>query len=92
MGVASSGNASNLTLSTSTVGENIILQGSTTDSVRGVYIDNTKIIGQQESAITTVSGTADATYSANEVTLINAQTTAINAILTALRNHGLIDT
>lgn len=44
-----------------------------------------------EEAIDDISGTADGTYSANEQTLINAQTTAINEILTALRNKKIID-
>lgn len=44
-----------------------------------------------EEAIDDVSGTADGTYSANEQTLINAQTVAINEILTALRNKKIID-
>lgn len=43
-----------------------------------------------ESAIANVSGTADATYSSNEQTLINDQTAAINFILAALRNKRII--
>lgn len=44
-----------------------------------------------EDAIADVSGSADGTYSANEQTLINAQTVAINAILEALRNKNILN-
>jgi len=37
-----------------------------------------------------VSGTADTTYSSNEVTLINAHTTLLNKIRTALVNNGIM--
>jgi hypothetical protein len=40
--------------------------------------------------IATVTGTADATYSANEVTLINDLATAVNAILVVLRSAGML--
>lgn len=42
----------------------------------------------RQAAIADVTGTADGTYSANEVTLINDQTTAINAILAVMRLKG----
>jgi hypothetical protein len=60
--------------------------------VRIVDKNGNKVVGTRQAAVASVVGTADATYSANEVTLINANTTAINAILAALRAHGLIAT
>jgi hypothetical protein len=45
-----------------------------------------------EPAIANATGTADVTYSANEVTMINLLRDKINAILTALRNKDIIDT
>lgn len=47
-------------------------------------------IAERGAAVTAVAGTADGTYSSNEQTLINAQTTAINAIIERLEAHGLI--
>lgn len=41
-------------------------------------------------AIATVTGTADATYSANEVTLINDLLAAVNAMLVVLRSAGML--
>ena len=41
-------------------------------------------------AIANVSGTAGATYTATEQGIVNAQTTAINAILAALRAANII--
>lgn len=41
-------------------------------------------------AIAVVSGSAGATYTATEQGIINAQTTAINAILAALRAANII--
>lgn len=40
--------------------------------------------------IANVAGTADATYSANETTMINDLQTAVNAILVVLRSAGML--
>jgi hypothetical protein len=40
--------------------------------------------------IADVTGTADATYSANEVTLVNDLKAALNAALAALRAAGVV--
>ena len=37
--------------------------------------------------ISLVSGTADTTYSANEVTLINSLTTAVNSLINLIQNQ-----
>lgn len=77
-GVTSSGAASNLTLFTSTSGEEIVLQGSTNDSVRGIYIDGDKIIGGRETAVANCTDTG------------NSGCVQLNLLLARLRTHGLI--
>ena len=74
------------------------------DGSQGVYVDETKVVGKQEAAIASLTdssgGTANNTvqaiggsYSQSEVANNFADVTAkINAILTVLRNHGLIAT
>lgn len=47
--------------------------------------------GKRLDAVTDVSGTADATYSANEQTLITDLVTALNALLAELRDAGWMD-
>ena len=42
--------------------------------------------------IANVSGTADTTYSANEVTLLNDTVTAVYALLAQLRDKGYLRT
>lgn len=49
------------------------------------------LIGPRQAAITAVSGTADGTYGTAEAAIINGNVTAINAIITALEAHGLIE-
>lgn len=49
------------------------------------------LIGNRQAAITAVSGTADGTYGTAEAAIINGNVTAINAIITALEAHGLIE-
>src|SRR3990167_1475653 len=55
-------------------------------SVYGV----TPIVQRSDSAQAVVSGTADATYSANEVTLINDIVVLLNELRTSLINFGII--
>lgn len=43
-----------------------------------------------QEAVTTVSGTADATYSSNEQTMLNDLTTAVNDLITKLQTIGII--
>lgn len=57
-----------------------------------LYRDGVQVVTTQGALIASVTGTADASYGANEVTLINDLTTAVNAILARLRAHGLIAT
>lgn len=49
------------------------------------------LIGNRQAAITAASGTADGTYGTAEAAIINGNVTAINAIITALEAHGLIE-
>lgn len=44
-----------------------------------------------ESAVALVTGTADATYSSNEQTMLNDLKTAVNAINAALQAKRIID-
>lgn len=53
-------------------------------------IPGENLVNAPQTTIALVSGTADGTYSSNEQTLINAQTTAINDIITKLKALGLI--
>lgn len=48
------------------------------------------LAGAPRAAISDVSGTADGTYSANEQNLINAQTVAVNEVISVLRYLGFI--
>lgn len=59
---------------------------STTYSTTGYYVDGTKVVGTQGSAITFTAATSNV---ATEITNIS---NAITSILTALRTHGLIAT
>lgn len=48
------------------------------------------IINCPQESITVVSGTADATYSSNEQTMINDLKDTVNDLLTKLQNIGII--
>jgi len=72
-------------------------------SIGGVKVNDLKVVGEQEAAIASLThavGTADGTVddvggSFNQTTLNNnfkEVTAKIAAILTALRNHGIIAT
>lgn len=62
------------------------------NGIESPRLPGSSLVGAPQDAITSITGTADGTYSVNEQTLINDHTTAINAIITALRNLKLIDT
>jgi archaellum component FlaG (FlaF/FlaG flagellin family) len=53
-------------------------------------INGTQVVGIRQAAVADVTGTADATYSANEVTMINSLQTQLNDLMAKLRTHGLI--
>lgn len=63
--------------------------GTSTLQKIGFY-DVAPIVQRSGSAQAAVSGTADSTYSANEVTLINDLTTLINELRAALVAIGII--
>ena len=63
--------------------------GTSTSQKIGFY-NTTPVIQPVGASQAAVSGTADATYSANEVTLINDIVTLVNALRTALVAEGLI--
>jgi hypothetical protein len=50
------------------------------------------VLTSQGAAVADVSGTADATYSGNEVTMINSLRDQLNALLARVRAHGIIAT
>ena len=50
---------------------------------------NEAIVGAPQPAITLVSGTAGATYTGTEQTLINALTVAVNKLITELKALGV---
>ncbi len=53
-------------------------------------INGTQVLAARQAAVADVSGTADTTYSSNEVTMINDLKAQLNALLARLRTHGLI--
>ncbi len=53
-------------------------------------INGTQVVAPRQAAVADVGGTADTTYSSNEVTLINDLKAQLNALLARLRTHGLI--
>jgi hypothetical protein len=57
-----------------------------------IQVSSTKVIGNQQSAISSITDIPDATYDAVEQTMLNNLKNAMNDVLTALRNHGLIAT
>lgn len=59
-----------------------------TDSPK-IYAGEALINAPQE-AVTVVSGTADSTYGANEVTLINDLKTAVNDLIDKLQAVGIL--
>jgi hypothetical protein len=65
---------------------NVHVHGVNARKNKGKYLENAP-----QTAIAPVLGTPDGTYSANEQTLITDQTTAINSIIVALQNLGLLE-
>jgi hypothetical protein len=57
-----------------------------------IWINGTKVLGPQEAALLDPTGTADATYSANEQAILNDYVARMSALLARLRSLGLIDT
>ena len=56
-------------------------------------VNGTKVVGAQGASISNVSGTAGATYTSTEQTLLNSTVTTVNNILARIRasgGHGLI--
>ena len=56
----------------------------------GYYINGTKVVGTRKVAVSLVTGTAGATYTATEQLLINDCKLAINQVIDRLQLHGLI--
>lgn len=59
----------------------------------GLYVAGTQVVGPQQAVVTAASTTADVGATFNQTNInaaINANGTKINAILTALKTHGLI--
>jgi hypothetical protein len=54
-------------------------------------IPGSSLIGAPGAAVTSISGTAGGTYTATEQSMLNSQKTAINSIITTLRNLKLIE-
>lgn len=58
--------------------------------------DSPKLLAQDslencpQTAVTSITGTADGTYSANEQTLINDLKTAVNDLILKLQNVGIL--
>ena len=82
---------------------NMIYASSTTVEINGVlgrinvaattpgyYVNGTQVVGSRKTAISLVTGTAGATYTATETLLINDCKLAINQIIDRLQLHGLI--
>jgi len=59
-------------------------------STPGYYVNGVKVVGARGTAISLVTGTAGATYTATEQLLINDCKLAINQVIDRLQNHGLI--
>ncbi len=51
---------------------------------------NEAIENGQQTAVSTVAGTADGTYSGNEQTMINDLKTAVNDLILKLQNVGIL--
>lgn len=60
-------------------------------NVTSVYkVGGTQVVSSRGSAVTTVSGTAGATYTSTERDMLNNLENAVNAIISRLQGHGLI--
>lgn len=70
------------------------LNGDDTEEFNALEIQvlSTKVLGSQQAAITSVTGTANGTYDTTEQNMINDLRDAVNNIINRLRNHGLIAT
>ena len=67
--------------------------GAANGSEDGLYVNDVKVVGTQQATITNASAnnTVNSTFSSSEVkTALDANGTKINAIIAALKAHGLI--
>jgi len=63
-------------------GDLVVNENNEATATVGLYLNATKVVGEQEAAIADITPAADGTTAG----------TAVNAILAALRAHGLIAT